>query len=203
MIQDLQVVMMYVVRCKNYTVSCVRTFLRTSLLLEFSRNFDLRVNMIIIQYGIVLNLYVYARFDWQIIFARRNDRSRERKKNHGSRASFRMCGTRVNNFSIKKKLRKRRAIPECLRGSSRFCSRFTQSAAYYMGLPHHWAKRVYNIVRAVLDDWRASGRAIGWSGLGTCLTAIPVFTTCMFLYIIIIISSGLCDFSRDNFNNCN
>lgn len=111
MIQDLQVVMMYVVRCKNYTVSCVRTFLRTSLLLEFSRNFDLRVNMIIIQYGIVLNLYVYARFDWQIIFARRNDRSRERKKNHGSRASFRMCGTRVNNFSIKKKTKKTTGDP--------------------------------------------------------------------------------------------
>jgi len=92
MIQDLQVVMMYdVARSKNYSVSCVRTFLRTSLQLEFSQNFDLRVNMVIIQYGIVLNLYVYARFDWQIIFARRNDRSRERKKNHGSRASFRMC----------------------------------------------------------------------------------------------------------------
>jgi len=106
---------------------------------------------------------MYARFDWQIISARRNDRSRERKKNHGSRASFRMCGTRVNKtIFINIKTKKTTGDP---RVPARFVTILKPIHAVGCLLyrsPTPLGKTRYSIVHVVLrDDWRAVGRSAG------------------------------------------
>lgn len=118
-----------------------------------------------------------ARFDWQYDFRTSKRSISGTKKNHGSRASFRVGLASTKRFSNLKKIkpRKRRAIPECLRGSSRLCNRFTLSAAYYIGLPHHRAKRVSYTLRTAGRDGREGDRL----GFGTCLPAIPTY---MILY---------------------